>query len=103
MKLLPLPGRPAASSKKAGDGTWPADDAQSRPARELDVSCPELDRLVAAALEAGRAGPNCAAGGGGNMIALSFRKARRRCRSASRSWGGEHLIYRGGDSVNGKG
>lgn len=40
--------------------------------RELDVSCPELDRLVAAALEAGAGGAKlCGGGRGGNMIALA--------------------------------
>ena len=39
--------------------------------RQLDVSCPELDRLVQAALDAGAQGAKlCGGGRGGNMIAL---------------------------------
>lgn len=40
--------------------------------QEMGVSCPELDRLVAAALEAGALGAKlCGAGWGGNMVALT--------------------------------
>ncbi len=40
--------------------------------RRLDVSCPELDRLVDAALQAGSGGAKlCGGGRGGNMIALA--------------------------------
>ena len=40
--------------------------------RQLDVSSPELDRLVAAAMQAGALGAKlCGAGRGGNMIALT--------------------------------
>ncbi len=40
--------------------------------QRLDVSCPELDRLVAAAIAAGAGGAKlCGGGRGGNMIALA--------------------------------
>jgi len=49
----------------------PLMDANHALLRELDVSCPELDRLTAAALSAGALGAKmCGAGRGGNMIAL---------------------------------
>jgi len=61
--------------------------------QELGVSCPELDRLVAAAEEAGALGAKLAGGGrGGNMIALVTGETADRVAAALRAAGARRAL-----------
>jgi mevalonate kinase len=61
--------------------------------RQLDVSCPELDRLVQAALNAGAHGAKlCGGGRGGNMIALVDERNAQSVATALRAAGAPNTI-----------
>jgi len=64
--------------------------------RELDVSSPELERLIAAALAAGAAGAKLSGGGrGGNMIALVTPERAARVQAALYEAGAKQVIVTG--------
>ena len=68
-KLSAAPGGPSKPGRRTALG--PLMDENHSLLQQLTVSCPELDRLVAAARKAGALGAKLSGGGrGGNMIAL---------------------------------
>jgi mevalonate kinase len=71
----------------------PLMDANHGLLRKLGVSCPELDKLVQAAREAGALGAKLSGGGqGGNMIALVTAKNAERVAAALEKAGAVHTI-----------
>lgn len=75
------------------DALGPLMDENHRLLSELDVSSVELDRLVAAAREAGAGGAKLSGGGrGGNMIALVTRETAASVADALRAAGAQRVI-----------
>ena len=100
-RYLPLfdrVGEIAASARGAIEGGQAADlgnlmDDNHELLQELGVSCPELDRLVAAARQGGALGAKLSgAGWGGNMIALVTDESRGRVDMALRLAGAARVI-----------
>lgn len=61
--------------------------------QKLDVSCPELDRLAQAALEAGALGAKLSgAGRGGNLVALTAPETREQVEASLRGAGAKRII-----------